>query len=524
MAGNSTMAIDITRRRFRAVEVSRSGQVLRIERVLVHDVPDRLDLADAVAVGEWMGATLTRHGFRRGRVTIAMSREHVSLKRITLPTVDPFELPDMVRLSMQRELPFDPADAVIDFVPAESVDGKTTVLAAAMQRSLVDHMGALARAAGLRIDRISLRCMGVSALLRTLVDESDRAGNAWLGVDVTEDGVELSVLTEDGIRFSRAAEVPRAVSDADFVEGVITETKRSWMSYRIVEDAPAISGGFVFGDRRFTKSIHDSLADLMGVKVEPVHTHPRIDASSHDLAGTWPLAGLLLEPAIGARSFDFQSPRRPPDRAARVRQRALAAAGIVIVLFAGLYAMGFSHIRALKATRDSLANQISAEDDDFYRYQRDRARLDHLEQWLATRINWLAHLRAVQQRLPGPDVLVLDEWSASLRDPRIEFDRNARGTERWRAPIDIQISLAGEAKSQMIIDSLRESFVESREYTAAPVGPDSQSGRRYPHSFKLALRSSSTSPASEEEQANQHIADSAQGQPESSGDRGDEGS
>jgi len=524
MAATNTMAIDITRRRFRAVEVSRAGQLLRVERVLVHDVPERLDLGDAAAVGAWMGATLTRHGFRRGRVTIAMSREHVALKRITLPTVDSFELPDMVRLSMQRELPFDPADAVIDFVPAEVKDGRTTVLAAAMQRSLVVHMAALAKAAGLRIERISLRCMGVSSLLRTLVDERDRAGNAWLGVDVTDDGVELSVLTEDGIRFSRAAEVPRADKDSDFIDGVITETKRSWMSYRIVEDAPAISGGFVFGDRRITKSIHDALADLMSVKVEPIHRHPRIDASSHDLAGTWPLAGLLLEPLIGARSFDFASPRRPPDRAARVRQRLLAAAGIAIVLLAGSYAIGFAHVRRLSHEQETLASQIKSEAEDFYRYQRDRARLDHLEQWLATRVNWLEHLRAVQGHLPGPELLVLDEWSASLRDPRIEFDRNARGGDRWSAPLDIQISLAGEAKAQTIVDSLRESFVESREYTAAPVGPDSQDGRRYPYPFKLAVRSSTPSPAIEEDLANQKVAESAAGQVESSGDRGDEGS
>jgi hypothetical protein len=524
MAG-PTLAIDIARRRFRAVEVSRSGATLRVERVLIEEVPARIDIADANALGEWAGALLSRNGFRRGRATVALSREHVSLKRMTLPTTDPAELPEMVRLSMVRELPFDPADAVIDYVPADEAEGRTTVLAAAMPRSMVDHVRAVAKAAGLRIEQVSLRCMGIAALLRTLVSNEDRAGSAWLALDNADDGVELSVLTEDGLRFSRAAEVAHSSRDSEFAEGIITEAKRSWMSYRIVEDAPSIRGGFIFGEKRINRLVHQALSEMMGVRIEPAERHPRVESARDDLASAWPLAGLLLEPAIGAPSFNFSSPRRPPDRAAHVRQRVLAVAGLAIVVLAGLFAAGFAHVRNLEKERDSLAAQIDAEADGFYRYQRDRARFEHLEQWLTTRVNWLAHFRAVAALLPGPESVVLDEWSGSFRrEPEVEFNRMARGDERWRAPIDLLISIGGEATSQSIVDSVRETFVESREYTALPLGPDSQDGSRYPHSFKLALRTTLAKPTSGEIQESEPIAEGERERIDSSGERGDEGS
>ena len=45
-----------------------------------------------------------------------VSREHVAVKRLTLPTIEVQELPEMTRLALHRDLPFDPQEAVIDFV------------------------------------------------------------------------------------------------------------------------------------------------------------------------------------------------------------------------------------------------------------------------------------------------------------------------------------------------------------------------------------------------------------------------
>src|SRR5262249_22654600 len=123
---------------------------------------------DPNAVGQWVAERMRAAKFPRGDAAIAIGREHVGLKRITLPTIDDSELPDMTRLAMQRELPFDAQSAVIDFVPVDRGQASTAVLAVAVPQPVIDFATAMAKAAGLGIERISLRTMGAAALLTTM--------------------------------------------------------------------------------------------------------------------------------------------------------------------------------------------------------------------------------------------------------------------------------------------------------------------------------------------------------------------
>lgn len=492
------LAIDIRRDQIRAIEVEPHGEGLRIRTVLAEDVPDHLAEGDADAIGAWMGDKLRRAGFSMNRTCFAVAREHVSLKRLTLPTTDPFELPDMVRLSMQRDLPFDPAEAVIDFVPVASDEGHTTVLVAAMRSSMVDQIKRTAKAAGLQVDRISLRCMGAGALLRTIRADAADDSAAWLGVDITANAVELTVLAEGSVRFSRAAAVMHLEEVSRFADALITETRRSWMSYRIVEDAPEISGALLMGDRRVTQRIVNAIGELMNVETALLTDHPRIDTRGRDLETAWPLAGLLLEPAIGCESFDFAQPRRAADRHARTRQLVLAGVGAALLLITGVCAMAWKDLRGLDAQRSRLESQVQSGRNDFYRTERDQKRLQHLEQWDHATADWLSHLVRLQRDLPDPSRIVLDEWSGSLRFSGAQYDRTAAPEQRWRAPAEIVITLDGEAVSQTVIDDFRRSFAESSEYRVSTSGPDTQGGRRYLYPFKLTLRTNRLAPTEAE--------------------------
>ena len=182
MAVRDALAIEIGPRRIRALLAGRERERLVVKRVLVEDVPGDVHVDDPAAFGAWIGAALRGAGLDRRRAAVAISREHVGLKRLTLPTLDRGELPDMTRLALRRELPFDAEHAVIDFVPVDRDDTRTTVVAVAVPAEVLERTRAVVAAAGLTIDRIGLRALGSLALLRSVPTGGDAC---VLAVDVT---------------------------------------------------------------------------------------------------------------------------------------------------------------------------------------------------------------------------------------------------------------------------------------------------------------------------------------------------
>lgn len=499
MPRGDTIAIDIVRRRLRAIEATSSRGKLTVQRVVVATAPEQMDMQDAEAVGTWMAEQLRDAGIPRGKATFAIPREAVALKRLTLPTIDDAELPGMVELAMHRDLPFDTAEAVIDFLPVGRTDDQTTVMAVAIPQPALDFVHQVAKAAGLKTHRISLRCLGTAALLRTMQHRRDDDG-AWLGVDITHNGMELAVVDDGDIRFSRAAAVDHTGSDAEFTDAVVTETRRSWMSYRIVEDASGVDQAFVMGESAIAREAAKSIQDVIGVRTEMVEAHPLISGDVDDLATTWPLAGLLLEPIINADTIDFNHPRKAPDRAAERRRLVMLAAVFALIVLAGGFVLAKQRLRGLESELRTVNAEVNKLLPTFYEYEREFWRMQHLDQWSRAKVNWLDHLTFLEARLADPTQLVLNEWSGSLRFNGVQYNRRAKEGERWSTPREITITLSGEARTRELADSFRESLVNTKEYATRPTGPDVTGGSRLPQPsvpFKMTLRSTASTLAPE---------------------------
>ena len=391
----------------------------------------------------------------------------------------------MVRLAMQRDLPFDPAHAVIDFVEVDHHDHETIVLVAAIQQQSIDHIRSIAQHAGLKVDRISLRCMGLGTLLRARDEVADH-DDALLSIDVSGDGVEFAVMSGGSIRFSRAAKIADADEPAEATQAIVTETKRSWMSYRIVEDAPEVSHAYVFGDDRIANDLATEITDLMKVRVDVTGHHSRVETDGIDLSTTWPLVGLLLEAQLGFETIDFAHPKQAPDRAARRRLLAYAGAAAVFLLLAFVGMLAFKNLSDMRSSHTEALAQISAAEPGFFAYERDHYRLEHITKWQESHVDWLAHLEMLAQELPAHDRVVLDQIHGSLRFNGVDYDSR---TSTWSALKEITLTVDGEAATQPIIDDLRRQLAFSDLYQVHPTGPDTAGGRRYPYPFKMALRS-----------------------------------
>lgn len=499
MSTRNVIAIDLGRRRLRALLAQRDGGILRVRRVVMDEMPASLNVEDPDAVGAWVGEQLRAAGFPRGRATIALSREHVGLKRITLPTTDEYELPEMTRLAMHRELPFDVQTAVIDFVPLVEDDARTTVLAVAVPQTILDHAQRFMKAAKLGVDRVSLRSMGSALLLRHLMSKTgDEHAGSVLAVDITGESVEFCVIEHGIVRFSRAAEALPWDNQDLLADAILTETRRTWMSYRIAEDASDITHAVLMGDPQMAGQLAEPIASMLNVQAEVLKHHPLVSAGAATMDRVWPLAGLLLEPGHGGQTIDFAHPRRAPDRAATRRKRLIMAAGVLVVIFLGLWTAANRHLSALERDAERLEAQRSELFPKYVQLGRDRYRLQHVELWESANVGWLEHLTYLTTMMPGPRELVFDQWAGTLTFRGVEFDRRSR---EWSAPREITITLAGEARDRAIADRFREALVEAEMYAASSTGADAgdaaRGGRRLPVGFTYRLRTQADAPPAE---------------------------
>jgi type IV pilus assembly protein PilM len=215
MASRANIAIDIDRRCLRAVQAEREGRRIEVKRMIVEPVPETVDGDDPDALGAWMRGRLEAARIPRERATFAITREDVALKRMAMPTTDETELPEMTRLALRRELPFDADGAVIDFVSLERRERTTVVMAAAVPREVLEFTRRVARAAGFGVERVSLRTMGSASLLGGM--PRPEAGGT-LAVDVTSHRVEFSVIVDGQVRFSRACDLPENTEPAGLAD------------------------------------------------------------------------------------------------------------------------------------------------------------------------------------------------------------------------------------------------------------------------------------------------------------------
>ena len=142
------LAIDLGRGVLRAVRVRR-GRLSTVSATLFQPRPASVPIEDPQAVGNWLRAQLKEGGLGSGAAVFALDRDIASIKRLDLPSAEQDELPDMVRMSIERDLPIEAADAVIDFMPIEETETGTSVQAVAVPRREVEWVESVAEAAGL---------------------------------------------------------------------------------------------------------------------------------------------------------------------------------------------------------------------------------------------------------------------------------------------------------------------------------------------------------------------------------------
>jgi hypothetical protein len=206
-----------------------------------------------------------------------------------------------------------------------------------------------------------------------------------------------------------------------------------------------------------------------------------------------PLVGLLVEEMLGRPGLDFANPRKLPDKAAAVRQKALAAA------FVALAIGGFGYVAAKKSLgrmNDTLQTLQAREAD--LRKQADQylilhAKVNHIEQWEQAKVDWLGHVRELSDQLPDPHDAVVDELTGRMSGMAV-YDPKGRtypGGE-WSAREQAVFEVSGKVENRQVTTDLRERLLGGGVYRVECRGPDMAD------KFSLELLTSEASPAAKE--------------------------
>lgn len=476
----NSIAVDVGSRRIIAVWAVMEGSVLRVRKVLHEAIPAGVDTESPESVGRWVGQTLRGAGFPSRPITMALTRELVGLKRMTLPTTVRDELPEMIRLGLIRESASG-SEAIVDFLTVGQDETSTTVLAFAAPQREVEAAHKLAEAAELPLQRLSLRGLGAAALLRR---DSAPQDSSTLAIDLTGEGLELSIVSGGVLRYSRGVELPPLEDEAALAQAAVTEIKRTWLSYRVIQDDLAVRDAVLMGSPSLAALVAPAVADLVGGTVSILKSHSRISSGAEPPGDIWPLLGMLLAPALRLETIDFAHPRRSPDVAARRRQRALIAAGLGTVVLLGAWTVGSKSYQRLDEDVADLKDELAKLQPKADRSVRDSFRIEHLQKWNELQVDWLAHAEYLRSISPPPSMMVLQSWAGTLNAPPFKWSEK----DGWTAPTDVRIVVEGEAKDRLLADQFRTTVIQDARYTLNTTGADKAGGRRYPYPFGYMLK------------------------------------
>ncbi len=511
-------------------------------------LPSDVDPLDDEWVGRWIGRTLSEAGLKRGPLICVVPRVVAGMKRLRLPSIEADELPGMVHLRLLNQLPFGRDDTQIDYTIIQQDQGETEVIAVALRASILERYTALAKAAGRKVYRIAFRPLATAALIAEHVEGTQ---GAILAVDIRDHyEIEVAVEWNGGLRFARGVEISNNASnmqtaldvgsdipdiidtaedtassdsDDDHLTGldalpevsrehaisIAREVRRSWVSYRVTEDAPDIQRIIIIGTDGLTGGVAEAVRNDLNKSTEVFLSRSKVTGQTDDLGHAWPLVGVAFEHLEGRDQIDFLNPKSVPNAKVRKRMRWFGAAAAIMVVCGFGWTLAKKDLDNLNQRNQEIRQQCLDAAPADWDYQRERLRNEHLEHWENTSFDWLAHMQRMWKVIPTSDQVILGGFSASMSKPRIQ---RIKGRSKW-APVQIAASfrLQGAAQNRSIADAIRSMFVDDPLYKTEPVSSDaSGTDGQYPETFSLRLLTSTTTP----DKTNKSNVESALVQPE----------
>jgi Tfp pilus assembly protein PilN len=183
---------------------------------------------------EALRALVSERRWRGREVTVALPREAVTLRWLSLPTASREETSGMVELEAAQSLPFPAEEAAWDFVATPGGGGRQDLLLVAARRALVRARREWVEGAGLRVGAVSADPLATAALYRATGPELETTA---LLIHLSGGTVTLSRVQGERLLLSRS--VARVQGTA---EELAMEVRRTLVAGAMVSDGQPPAG------------------------------------------------------------------------------------------------------------------------------------------------------------------------------------------------------------------------------------------------------------------------------------------
>jgi len=439
-------AVDSDGRHLRVVYAERTGRTARVLKSSAVAIPPSIDAADPRRLGSLLGKTLKDMRLRGVGLLMNVTRAEAVLKPVTLPQgTTQNEVAGMVPFQVEKDLPFRPEEAVIDFTVESHYDAESTalggaeskgtdVLVGAVRLPVVDHYRQIAAAAGAKLLRLGLRPYANARCVSAC--KQRRFEDTVLLLQFGAEETEIDLLVGNSLMFSRSAAVKIPPADAsrgelnESVRAVAVEVRRSVQSYLAVEQAFKIDSILIAGGTGVETVAAEQLSaefkapcelfDPAAVQGFGEATNPSAFISALGLA--------IGHSGRDRLPFDFLHPKRPvvPLNSARVMG---IAAGVVLLLTVVVGGTaGAIQVAAKKADVQDIRRKVLKERENLKNLQHIEKQVKALQEWRGGRRNWLLHWAYLSSVFPGaPDTYI--SGLKSTADGSISFQVKARDSK-----------------------------------------------------------------------------------------------
>ena len=433
------LAIDWDRHQLRYVLAVTGRRTVKVLAASAVPMMTRQDEDDPEERPDPSGTLRAKLGRKASRLPalVGVDRASIETMTLTLPPATDAELPELVLNQAMRDSPSVTEDTPLDFLPQnDDPTEPREVLVATLAPDAMRQIKQACVEAGIKPARMLMRPYASASLF--LRSELAENGEASLLVNLVGDEVDLTVVAEGKIVFTRTARIPHSDDQGETDQRVLAEIGRTLMvamQHQIGDRA--VGRICLFGSQGDRQALSDGATkqfELPVVEFDPFDAVEITRKALPDEPGSFAsLLGMLLDEAHNAQhAIDFLNPRevpKPPDR----RRLYAAVAGLLII--GGLYVWDeqSSELEKLDATIATLTQEHDERKQMATVAANQIQIASALRAWHSTEINWLDEMRDLSVRFPsGQDMVVLRmnlspgrrgggavTFSGLARDPKI---------------------------------------------------------------------------------------------------------
>ncbi len=352
---------------------------------------------------------------RKTDVIVVASRDIVEVRTLSIPRIDPAELPDVIRFQAQRQLANMGDSWALDYVllPEEPGQEMLTALVGVISPAVLSEIEAACAEASLQLTNVALRPLEIA---RYAVNSGKlTTGEVSVVLCVSQQHADLLILNQGRVVQVRSTKLP---SEAAQLKSALSgELRRSLMAASPQLNNKPVKSAMLFASSDLATVVQESMSEILGCPiavVDPVslltqnlnRRNELAQTSANRIAG---LAGAVNFAAADKQSkLDFKDPKKRPPPKSRRTTFLLTAAAAALLLFGGYFWWSSAH----SALDDDLAmykDQVASQKELTKVAQERIADLREVENFLEGSPNWLDELVYIAKAIPASDKVIVGE-------------------------------------------------------------------------------------------------------------------